>query len=658
MNIKGEINLSENIKKLTEKEKVRDKISVWLGASNHVAVIHTVKEIVGNSIDEINKGRGNKIKITRHNEKTLTIEDNAQGLPIEGKNNEGVDNYLLLFETLFAGSKYENGISNSDYTVGVNGVFNTVLAFSSQDVTFEVARPNGNIYSISYNKGNRVKELKTIGKSDITYTKITYALDDDIFEDNSFTFKELCEIASQQASLIVGEIEVFDEEHSESKVFKYENGIKDLLGELNESKRSLVDVIEFEKTVSHTLQKESKDLTDDMKIKVVINYTKEDEDNVQIEFLNGSNLIHHGTIYDGFIGGLRNIVNKYLRDNNLYAKDEKQITKEDIITGLNYIIDFKSYFPVFASQTKFASYVKYYDETMKNVLTSFFSHYSIENKEKMNILCNQILANKKSRESAERTRINVKKKLEKTIGSFEKIDGLVECRSKNPKERELYIVEGESAKGSIVAGRDSKTQAVYAIRGKTLSTRKASVNQIFSNDVILEIYRMLGCGVELKDKKNKSLAPFDISKLQYDKIIIASDSDVDGKSIATLLITMFDTLSPTLLKEGKIYKAESPLYELIDVKGDKIYYAYSDEERDIAISEMPQLEVSRNKGLGEVDKETIYDTMMNKDTRHIIQYTVTDNENADKFLDIFMGKDVEIRRNYIEKHFDEYEFDI
>ncbi|UUV46271.1 DNA gyrase subunit B [Bacillus phage vB_BanS-Thrax2] len=647
-----------NIKKLSEKEKVRRKISVWLGASNHIAVLHTIKEIVGNSADEVNKGNGDEIIITRHSDKKITIKDNCQGLPLEGKNEDGIENYKLLFETLFAGTKYDNGIENSDYTVGTNGVFNTVLTFSSEDVTFEVARPDGNVYSISYHKGDNVSPLQVIGKSSETYTKITYQLDDDIFEDNYFEVGEMSEIASQQASLIKGKVIVVDEVEETEETFVYENGIIDFLTEQTEELNDLHEMIVFQKEISHATKQEGKDVTDDVKVSIAMKYTKEDDEPTQIEFLNGSNLINHGTIYDGMVAGMRNIVNRYLKDNNMYKKDEKQITKDDVIVGLNYVIDFKSYFPVYASQTKFASYVKYYEDVMKNALESFFESYIVENKTDMDAIAKKVLITKQSREKAENTRLNVKKKLSGNVHNIlSPVEGLVTCTSNDSSKTEIYVVEGKSALGSTQQGRDADFQAIYALRGKILNCLKAPYDRIFNNDIIVDLVKILGCGVEVKSKHAKDLNTFDIENLKWSKVIICTDADVDGFHIRTLMLTMIYRLMPQLIEQGYVYIAESPLYEI--TQNDKSVFAYSDAEKDAIVKEMTgTYHIQRSKGLGENTAEMMWDTTMNPETRRLIKITPDDFEATLEAFELFLGDNLEGRKEYIEEHLHEYLEDV
>lgn len=648
---------SNNIQLFSERDKVRRKISIWLGSSNHNAVLHCIKELIGNTSDEIGKGFGDKIELILHDDKTITVRDNCLGIPMEGTNENGTENYELLLEYLFAGTKYDNGIENNDYTVGTNGLFLAILTYSSEKVEYKIARPDGNIYEVSYRKGILEEPFRITGVSDSTFSEIRFTLDDDIFEENYYDFDEVCTIANELASLLKdGSIEVSDERRDIAERFYYKNGIVEFLEEKTKKLNSISEMAVFSREISHHLEKEN--LTDDVKIEMAFKYTREDEGKTAIEFLNGSNLIHHGTIYDGLVSGFRNSINKFIKDNKMYKKNEKQISKDDIMIGLNYVVNFKSYFPIYANQTKFSSEVKYYKDAMQNVIQDYFDVYSLENKRDMERIANQILNEKRAMESAERIRMNVKDRLKKSSNVFEKVDKLIECRSENPKDREIYIAEGDSSKDSLLQGRDKLNQSIFPIKGKVLSCLKASPNQIFGSEVITNIYKILGCGVELKDKKNKSFTKFSLDDLQYNKIIIASDFDDDGHQITVLLLTMFYILTPTLVEKGYIYRAESPLFEIYDDEMDRLYYAYSEDDRDRIIKEnnLIKYEVSRNKGIGELQAETVSETMMNPDTRRLIQFTVEDVEKAVEALELFMGEDVLPRRKYIEEHFDEYEF--
>jgi DNA gyrase subunit B len=645
-----------NIKVLSEKDKVRKKISVWLGSNNHQAVMHCGRELVGNSEDEINKGNGDTIWIYLDaNCKTITFIDNCQGLPVEGVDKEtGTENYKLLTEVLFAGTKYDNGLDgNEDYTVGTNGVFLTVLTRSSEEIKFEVARPNGNVYYFDYYKGDLRTPIKVIGKSDKTYTKITYRLDDEVYDENYYTYEELCELAREQASLINGKIIVADKKTNRDNTYFYSDGIRDLLHTYTHKLNILSEPVRVTRTVEKYVDKQK--ANDNVKLDMVFQYSKEDEV-VQTEFLNGSNLVHHGTIYDGIVAGMKNGFNKFIKDNGLYQKNEKAINNDDVMTGLNYIINFKSYFPTFANQTKFATMVVYYKDIMKETLEYYLEVLATENKELMLKMANQILLNKRVREKSEKSRSDIKKKLEGTISIVNKVDGFIDCKFKmsdDEHELELYIAEGQSALGSIIMSRNADFQACMPVRGKVMNCLKAELEKIFGSEIIVNLLKVLGCGIEVKSKHNKELNSFDKSRLRWKRIIIATDQDVDGFQIRTLLLTIFYKLTPTLVKEGYIYIAESPLFEV--VQGDNMYYAYDEQElAKITKGLKGKYQVNRNKGLGEVSSEVMSETMMHPETRRISQVTVKDVEAMAETFELFMGDKVAPRKAYLEEYFDKY----
>ena len=645
----------ENIKALSEKEKVRKRISVWLGASNHIAVFHTLKELLGNSMDEISKGKGTKIEVIRHNEKKITVKDNCKGLPLEGKNDEGVENYKLLLEQLFAGTKYDNGIDNEDYQIGINGVGLTTTVYASKDIYIEVGRPNGNIYSISYHKGDLVSPLKVIGKTKETYTSITYELDDEIFEENYFTDEEISLLSEEQSSLIDGEITFKDEVTGKESIFDIK-GISHLLDLRTKEESVIGQKIEFNHensfTVPKTHDEDEGKTVDKVKMNVVIQFSKEDA-STQIEFLNSSNLIHHGTIQDGLYAGMRNIFNRYLKGINAYNKKETQITKDDVSIGMNYIIDFKSFFPVYANQTKFASYVKYYETVVREALDNFFATYELENKNNMDIIAKNILINKRSREKAENTRANVKSKLSGSIsGISNKIDGFYPAKSKNKKENILIICEGKSALSSILPARQA-CHAVLALRGKVLNCLKASDKQITSNEVIMNLMKIIGGGINMgKDK-------FDIESINFSKIYICCDADGDGAgSILPLLLTAFKRLTPELLDDGYVYMTETPYYELVFEDDREDEYAIDDNELEEfkKKNKGESYDINRIKGLAELSKEAMTICLAPDYQRHI-QIRLDSYDESMEVFELFMGKDIESRKKIILESF-EYELGV
>lgn len=649
--------MSENIKQLSERDKVRKRISVWLGSSNHTAVLHCIKELVGNSADEIGKGNGDRIEITLQDEKTVTLKDNCKGLPVEGTNENGVENYELLFEHLFAGTKYENGVSNNDYTIGVNGVFLCVLTYASEEVEYTIARPDGNIYRVSYKKGILNNPFQIIGKSDTTFTEIKFKLDDEVFDENYYTFKEISEIADEQASLLInGSIVVEDKKNSIRTVYEYKNGIEEFLERQTERMQEVSKVSKSLKEVSHKLEKEN--VYDDLKIEIVFKYTREDEDKTTIEFLNSSNLIHHGTIYEGLVNGFRTSINKFIRENNMYKKNEKQITKEDVLVGLNYVVNFKSYFPVYANQTKFASEVTYYKDIMQEVIKDHFETYSIENKVEMERIANQVLGEKRARESAEKTRLTVRQQLQakETVGGLQ-VSGLEECDMKNSKldEREVWICEGKSAAQTMTNARDDRTMGTIALRGRFISSLKASVERVLGNEEAKAIIKALGCGIEIpkeERKKYKGIESFDISKLRYGKVVIATDEDDAGKAIALALITFFYKFIPEIIKQDRLYISRSPRYRFTKRNGEEIF-AYNEKEKEEIVQRLNdknnKYDINIVKGLGELNQDIYWDYVMNPETRYIehLTYNAEDHEKMANYFEMFMGEDVTDRKEFI-----------
>jgi DNA gyrase subunit B len=647
-------NMGENIKVLNEKDKVRKKISVWLGSNTHSAVLHCIKELVGNSVDEINKGNGNTIEVIIENKKTITIIDNCKGLPVEGINKDtGIENYKLLTEVLFAGTKYENGIENNDYTVGLNGIFLTVLTRASENIQYEISRPNGNVYSFSYYKGDLKEPLKIIGKFDRTYTKISYTLDDEVFEENHYTIDEICQIARQQASLINGKIVVTDKEHNISKLFKYENGIKDLLIENVDTKHTIGEAQHFQRKVNYTIPKDKRE--DIVLIDMVYQYTKEDDDNTQIEFLNGSNLIHHGTIYEGIVTGFKNGFHKYIKDNSLYTKNEKPISKDDVLTGLNYIVNFKSFFPVYANQTKFATDVSYYKDIIQETIEYNLEVLSNENKELMVQLCTQILVNKRVREKADNNRQKIKKELEESTNSIQtRPDKYVPCRSKDRTKKRLILIEGDSALNAVKQSRDAEFDAIFPLKGKPINCLKKSIDEIMKNEEVKNIVKLMGCGVSYKGKSVKGLPKFDIEKAEFSEIDILSDGDEDGFHIRCLLIGMFYMLMPEVIYTERLKVLEAPLYRIIDGKK-KEYICYDELERNKILDKLNGRFVeTRFKGLGGLNPQLSASTIMNIESRRVKVVTMKDVEECVRMLEMFLDDDSDSRKEFIKNFGHEY----
>lgn len=652
------------LKALTEREKVRNKITVWLDTNNHTAVMHTIRELVGNSADEINDGNGDKIDVTLFDNKTIEIKDNCQGLPVEG-DVDGVPKYKLLTQQLFASTKYDNGVSSSRYTVGTNGVFLTVLAFSSAEIEFEVARPNGNVYYFSYEKGYEKEPMKIIGKSDTTYTRIKYRLDDDVYVENEFTADEIKEVLEEQSSLIQGKVgfkHIVEEEEVEAIEYEFKNGIEEFLDD-KASKGKIAKVVAIDKAMQSEVKKESVGegvgtFTDDTLFSFAMIYNKEEEDVTQLEFLNGSNLKNDNELRRSFIRGIRNEVNSFLRSNGLYKGKEKAISVDDVTYGLNYVLTLKSYFPMYVGQTKLSTEDKRLGDIVQRQIEDTMKFFAIKNPKDMEKISKKVLNSKRGREKAENIRKQVAKKITEPVTSLTSVEGFVPCSIKNAETSEFYIVEGDSALGSTKGGRNPDTQAIYALKGKTLNCAKSDIDTILKDEVIQTLLKIIGAGVEINTKKKLNLPKFNMDDLKWNKIIIATDADVDGMHIRNLLITLFRALMPTLIKEGRVYFVMSPLFEITD--GADTYFAYSDEERDEIlenkVKNRSRAIIQRSKGLGENTPEMMGETTMNPASRKLIRIVAGDTQEKElkRLFDMYMGNDIDSRKEYIENNLHEY----
>lgn len=641
--------MSEKIIVLTDRDQARKRINVFHGSSSNW--INMIKELIGNSLDVFNPDELNEIEITLKSNKSIKYKDSGKGIPIEGTASDGRKNYEAIFEKAFAGSKYDSASA----TVGQNGIFLFTLAMTCEDIDFKIARPNGNIYNLSYTKGHRVKDLDVIGKSNTTYTEIDFTLDDDVWSNVDFTFENICAIAQTQASLGNVRITVNDDMNNQTKIYYYENGIEDYFKDITQHKSIITDNIRITKAKDFEIEKAGVKVNEKMSIDFLFSYSNDSEEDVQKDFLNTADLLQHGTIQDGIVLGLRKVIDKWLKANNKYSKNEKAINNDDILTGLNYVCNVKSLHVEYDNQVKIRTSASHYKPTIQKIVEEFMEIYFVENKLQSEKLCNQVLINKKAREKSDITRRNLKKQLqEKVDGMFSRVQGLTDCKYHN-EDSELFIAEGRSAMGSIELSRNPETQAVYAIRGKILSCLKANYETIFSNKVVMDLIKVMGCGVEVKSKHNKELSNFDINKLRYGKIVIASDFDQDGLAIQVLILTMIYRLMKELLIQEKVYIAQTPLFVITENKNDVKHYAFSIKEKDDIISKINgRYRISRIKGLGELNSVDMYNTALNSETRKMLKVTIGDIEKMISAFELWMSEDVAPRKSFIEENLWKY----
>lgn len=633
--------MSEQIRVLTEREKVREKISVWLESSkNH---IHVIKELMGNSNDLIISGIGNKINFElKEDNRTFIFEDNCTGIPVEGKASNGIDNYIAIFETLFAGSKYDQVAA----TVGTNGVFLCVLTMSSKYVKYTIGRPNGKIYQIEYVEGIRQYDLKEIGSTDRTFTRIECMLDDKVYDNPIFNYEDIKEIAKYQAAISIATIST--KYQNEENIYHYNNGIEGYLQDIIEDK-PIVDIIRIKKDLKHYVDKKERD--DEINIDFAFTFSNTNNKITHIELLNGSLLDLHGTPFDGITVGLKNAINRKIRELNLYNKNEKQIINEDILISLNHALDLKSLLTEYTNQSKRSSLSEHYKIVLQKEIEEFMNIYFIENEIEAKKICNQILINKRAREKSSKMMENVKKKLSEEITVFNKIPNLIECKSKNKEENIICICEGKSALGSLISARGDN-HALLPLRGKVRNCKKSTLEQILNDQIICDIIRAMGCGISIKSKANKEFLSFDKSKMRYGKIYIIVDADVDGMgSILPLLLTMFDTLTPELIEAGYIYLCETPKYEVLCE--DKYYYATNNDELEEIEKKLEgkKYKVFYIKGLAELNADTMA-MCLEPGYKNVTQIRVDDILEARKSLELHMGSNVKDRKDYIMNNFD------
>ena len=633
--------MSEQIRVLTEREKVREKISVWLESSkNH---IHVIKELMGNSNDLIISGIGDKINFElKEDNRTFIFEDNCTGIPVEGKASNGIDNYIAIFETLFAGSKYDQVAA----TVGTNGVFLCVLTMSSKYVKYTIGRPNGKVYQIEYVEGIRQYDLKEIGSTNKTFTRIECMLDDKVYDNPIFNYEDIKEIAKYQAAISIATIST--KYQNEENIYHYNNGIEGYLQDIIEDK-PIVDIIRIKKDLKHYVDKKERD--DEINIDFAFTFSNTNNKITHIELLNGSLLDLHGTPFDGITVGLKNAINRKIRELNLYNKNEKQIINEDILISLNHALDLKSLLTEYTNQSKRSSLSEHYKIVLQKEIEEFMNIYFIENEIEAKKICNQILINKRAREKSSKMMENVKKKLSEEITVFNKIPNLIECKSKNKEENILCICEGKSALGSLISARGDN-HALLPLRGKVRNCKKSTLEQILNDQIICDIIRAMGCGISIKSKANKEFLSFDKSKMRYGKIYIIVDADVDGMgSILPLLLTMFDTLTPELIEAGYIYLCETPKYEVLCE--DKYYYATNNDELEEIEKKLEgkKYKVFYIKGLAELNADTMA-MCLEPGYKNVTQIRVDDILEARKSLELHMGSNVKDRKDYIMNNFD------
>lgn len=647
----------QSITSLRGADRVRKRPAVMFGSDGLEGCEHSFFEILSNAVDEAREGYGSEILIEVHKDHSLRVEDFGRGVPLDYNEAEGRYNWELVYCELYAGGKYGNNSDDGayEYSLGLNGLGAAATQYASEYMTVQ-SYYNGRVYEMHFKRGEPVGNLRIRPqekKDKKSGTVITWKPDLDVFTEIAMPRAYFIEVLKKQSIVNAGlRFSLsFEEENGEiyREDFLYPNGIVDYVGEIA-GENSLT------KPVLWHMEGTGRDREDkkDYKLKASISFCFSNVVNM-IEYYHNSSFLEHGGSPDKAVrAAFTYAIDLYLKNNGKYNKNESKITFADIEDSLVLVINSFSTLTSYANQTKKAISNSYIAQALTDFLKHSLEIYFAENRAEADRLCAQVLVNKRSRETAENTRINIKKKLTGTIDAANRVEKFVNCRSKDPELRELYIVEGDSALTSCKLGRAAEFQAIIPVRGKTLNCLKSSYDKIFKNDVIVDLLRVIGCGVEVKTKAKNDIAVFDLSLLRWSKIIICTDADEDGYQIRTLLLTLFYRLLPTLIRRGKIHIAESPLYEL-NCK-DQTYFAYNEEEKAkyIASFGASRYTVQRSKGLGENEPEMMWETTMNPATRRLIQIKEADAAATAHIFETLLGDDLEGRKAFIAAHGSEY----
>jgi DNA gyrase subunit B len=644
---------NESITSLKGADRVRKRPSVIFGSDGLEGCQHAVFEILSNAIDEAREGFGSRIIVTRFKDGSIEVQDFGRGIPVDYNPNEERYNWELIFCELYAGGKYNTNQGGSyEFSLGLNGLGACATQYASEYMDVEVKR-DGYVYTLHFERGENIGGLKKepYSKSD-TGTRIRWKPDIEVFTEIDVPIEYFKDTLKRQAIVNPNLLFILrnqTENGFEEERLVYEKGIEDYVREVA-GDDALTEVQVW------SGERKGRDRADKPEYKAVFNVAfcfsnRKD----MLEYYHNSSWLEHGgsperAVRSAFVSK----IDGYLKQNCKYLKNESKITFQDIQDCLVLVSSSFSTITSYANQTKKAISNRFIQEAMTEFLKENLEVYFIENPVEANKIAEQVLINKRSREKAEKTRLNLKKTLQSGTDLASRVQSFVDCRSKSVDERELFIVEGKSAMGACIQARDPEFQGIIPLRGKILNCLKADYNKIFQNEIITDLIKVLGCGVEVKTKASKDLATFDIDQLRWNKIIVCTDADVDGFHIRTLILAMLYRLTPTLIEKGKVYIAETPLYEI--TCKDKTYFAYCDREKAEILAKLDgaRYTIQRSKGLGENDPEMMSLTTMNPATRRLIQVSPTDAEETLRMFEMLLGDDLQGRKEIISQRGSEY----
>ena len=644
---------NESISSLKGADRVRKRPGVIFGSDGLEGCEHAVFEILSNAIDEARGGHGKLITVTRFADRSIQVEDQGRGCPVDWNEKEGRYNWELVFCELYAGGKYDNENSeNYEFSLGLNGLGSCATQYASRYMDVTVWR-DGKEYRLHFERGEIVGKLEVseqTGNKKRTGTTIRWLPDLDVFTDIDIPVDYYRDVMRRQAVVNAGVTFRLKNETAagkfETEEFVYEHGIEDYI-------RELAGLDALTEPAYWEAERRGRDRPDkpEYKVKLSVALCFSNKTALCEYYHNSSFLEHGGSPEKATRSAMVSAIDKYLRDNNKYVKGEANITFPDVQDCLILVSSSFSTQTSYENQTKKAITNKFIQEAMTEFLRSRLEIYFIENRDAAEKIAAQVLINKRSRETAERTRINQKKKLTEKIDIANRVQKFVDCRTKDVERREIYIVEGDSALGACKQSRDAEFQGLMPVRGKILNCLKADYPRIFKSDVITDLMKVLGCGVEVSGKAVKDLNQFDLSNLRWSKVVICTDGDVDGFQIRTLILTMLYRLCPTLIREGYVYIAETPLFEITckEKSGEKTWFAYSEKEKADILKKLEgkKVNVQRSKGLGENDPEMMWMTTMSPETRRLIRVLPEDAEETARVFDLLLGDNLSGRKDYI-----------
>ena len=642
---------NQSISALKGADRVRKRPGVIFGSDGLEGCEHAVFEILSNSIDEAREGHGRLITVTRFLDHSVEVEDQGRGCPVDWNEKEKRWNWELVFCELYAGGKYGNNEGeNYEYSLGLNGLGSCATQYASDYMDVTVWR-DGFEYQLHFKKGQITgKKGQELEKTPLTRrktgTRTRWLPDLEVFTDIDIPPEYFAGVMKRQAVVNAGVTFRLRVETGAGKFetteFLYDNGISDYVRELA-GEGTLTDPV-FWETERRGRDREDKD---EYKVRLSASFCFSNRTAVIEHYHNSSWLEHGGSPEKAAKSAFVGAIDGWLRQNNKYQKSESRITWGDIEDCLVLVSSNFSTQTSYENQTKKAITNKFVQDAMAEFLRSRLEIYFIENPNDALRIAEQVLINKRSREQAEKARLNVKKKLSGSIDIANRVQKFVDCRTRDVSRREIYIVEGDSALGSVKLSRDAEFQGIMPVRGKILNCLKADYARIFKSEIITDLMKVLGCGVEVQNKHVKDLSTFDLGALRWSKVVICTDADVDGFQIRTLILTMLYRLCPTLIQEGYVYIAESPLFEI--TSGEKTWFAYSEKEKAEIVKKLEgkKVKIDRSKGLGENDPDMMWLTTMNPETRRLIKVMPEDAEATSRMFDLLLGDNLQGRKEHI-----------